>query len=143
MDEINNKYYKVVCKCGHVGRKFYIPIAFAVKAENGREAAYKARYIPRVKHQHKDAVLEVNELSYDEYLSLKQYNDNDPYLRCASKQEQSKECDLDNRIISDDHFIDFKEDKKVKKAKRKERVDFLLKKRSQINREYNEEIYAY
>lgn len=36
MDEINNKYYKVVCKCGRVGRKFYILIAFAVKAENGR-----------------------------------------------------------------------------------------------------------
>ena len=143
MNEINNKYYKVVCKCGHVGRKFYIPIAFAVKAENGREAAFKARYIPRVKRQHKDAVLEVNELSYDEYLLLMQYNDNDPYLRCTSKQEQLKECDLDNRIIFDDHFIDFKKDKEVKKAKRKERVDFLLKKRSQIIRAYNEEIYAY
>ena len=33
-------YYLVSCKCGHVGRDKYIPINFAVIAENGEEAAY-------------------------------------------------------------------------------------------------------
>ena len=50
------KYYMVIAKCGHVGRKNYIPVKFAVVAESGKEAAKKVRQFPRVKHDHKDAI---------------------------------------------------------------------------------------
>lgn len=33
------KYFMVIAKCGHVGRKNYIPVKFAVVAESGKEAA--------------------------------------------------------------------------------------------------------
>ena len=34
MKETKN-YYEVIAKCGHVGRKNYIPVKFAVVAESG------------------------------------------------------------------------------------------------------------
>lgn len=118
------KYYKVVCKCGHVGRKHYIPVQFAVKAEDGREAAKKARNFPRVKHQHKNAILDVVKLDYEEYLELLELNRNDNYLNCHSKQEQNKLCDLTNRIRDEvDNNI-----KKIDKKTRISRVRYLKRK---------------
>ena len=32
-------YYEVIAKCGHVGKKHYVPVKFAVIAEDGKEAA--------------------------------------------------------------------------------------------------------
>lgn len=83
-------FYLVSCKCGHVGRKNYIPIDFPVHAEDGREAASKARYIPRVKHDHKDAILNCVEIDYDTYLKQIDINNHDAYLLCKSKHEQNK-----------------------------------------------------
>ncbi len=53
------RYFIVTAKCGHVGRDNYIPIDFAVKAESASKAASYARDLPRVKHDHKDAILSV------------------------------------------------------------------------------------
>ncbi|MCQ2772556.1 MAG: hypothetical protein MJ238_04705 [Bacilli bacterium] len=78
----NKKYFKVVAKCGHVGRRFYVPVQFAIRAQNGKEAAKKARDLPRVKHDHKDAILQVKEISYYEFKAINQVNKNDPYLQC-------------------------------------------------------------
>ena len=50
------KMYEVCAKCGHVGRDFYTEKIFAVKAKNAKEAAQFARFIPRVKHHHPDAM---------------------------------------------------------------------------------------
>ena len=83
-------YYLVSCKCGHVGRKNYIPIDFAVRAEDGREAASIARYIPRVKHDHKDAILNCIKVDYDTYVRQIDINNHDVYLLCKSKHEQNK-----------------------------------------------------
>ena len=55
--------YEVICKCGHVGKQHYIEISFPIIAENGREAAKKARYLPRVKHHHKDAIINVRKIT--------------------------------------------------------------------------------
>ena len=49
--------YEVCAKCGHVGRYNYVDKIFAVKASSGKEAAAKVRNFPRVKHDHKDAIL--------------------------------------------------------------------------------------
>ena len=73
-------YLEVVAKCGHVGRTNYIPISFAVCAKDGRDAAKKVRLFPRVKHNHKDAILSVKEISYDTYLEINKRSKEDPYL---------------------------------------------------------------
>ena len=61
------KYYAVTCKCGHVGKHTYMPITFPIKASDGKEAARVARTFPRVKHDKKDAILDVREIDYEEY----------------------------------------------------------------------------
>ena len=75
---MKSKFYKVTCKCGHVGKKWFIRISFPVNAESGKEAAQIARSIPRVKHDHKDAILGCVEIDYEEYLLLQVINSKDP-----------------------------------------------------------------
>lgn len=103
MDE--KRYFSVECKCGHTGsRAYYIPIKFAVIAENAKEAAKIGRWMPRSKHHHKDCVLSVLELSYEEYIELCDSNDNDPYLKCHSIQEQ-RMFDLSDRFVLDECYL--------------------------------------
>ena len=66
------KYYKVTAKYGHVGKGFYYLVDLFIKAENGRDAAKVARKMPRVKHEHKDAALNVREIDLDTYLMRKE-----------------------------------------------------------------------
>jgi len=80
--------FAVEAKCGHVGRNNYIIKRFAITAENGKEAAQKARFLPRVKHDHKDAILSVQLLDEVSYLELLNKNRQDPYFRCKNIQEQ-------------------------------------------------------
>ena len=97
------KCYEVLCKCGHVGRKNYIPIAFPVCANSKKEAAKIARDIPRVKHHHKDAILDVKEITYEEYEILLEHNRNDEYLLCHNIQQQNQ-LNLSERLIEDPHY---------------------------------------
>lgn len=90
--------YEVKCKCGHVGRGNYIVVAFPLIAEDGKEAARKARFLPRVKHNWNDAIISVREITDEEYEKLKLINDKDLYLKCSNKQEQNL-IDLTDRII--------------------------------------------
>ena len=100
------KYYAVKCKCGHTGsRKLYIPIEFGVIASSGKEAAFIGRQIPRCKHHHKDCVLDVREVSYEEYKIICNRNNEDPYLHCKSIQEQSQ-YDLSDRFVKEPRYID-------------------------------------
>lgn len=100
----NKKYYSVVCKCGHTGSRMnYIPINFPICANNGKEAAAIGRNMPRCKHHHKDCILSVTEISYDEYKKLMVKNNEDPYLQCHSIQEQ-KQFDLFDRFVFDPHY---------------------------------------
>ena len=41
------------------------PIIFAVVAENGKEASKKVREFPRVKHDHKDAILRCDKITLE------------------------------------------------------------------------------
>lgn len=107
--------YKVIAKCGHVGRKNYIPITFAIKANDGKEAAKIARTIPRVKHHHKDAIINVKKIDISEYLKIKEQNNNDPYLGCKSKQEQNL-YNLNDRILKEEN-IDNEKAENVSKEK--------------------------
>lgn len=137
MTKMNRNYYKVVAKCGHVGRCKYIPIIFAVVAENGKEASKLVRQYPRVKHNHKDAILRCDEITFEEFLQIKETNNNDPYLHCRNKQEQNMFCDLQDRIEEDSY-----KNKSYKKEDRLSRVTYKLAKCKIIN-DFNKKEYEY
>ncbi len=94
----NKKYYIVGTKCGHVGRNKWIEINIPIIADSGKEAAFKARMTPRVKHHKKDAILFVKEISGVEYLEcLKEYH-KDPYVKCRSIQDQRLITNFGSRV---------------------------------------------
>ena len=137
----NKKYFAVTTKCGHVGRKYYLPVTFPVVAESGKEAARLGRDIPRVKHAHKDAILDVREISYEEYLILVDENNNNMYLKCENKQQQKSWCvNIKDLVLEDEH------NKKLcySKEKRKERVEYQQKKIKALltSYKYDERAYA-
>ena len=105
------KYYEVKAKCGHVGKNNYIIKNFYVRADSGKEAARKIRYAPRVKHHAKDAILNVEDIRYEEYIEGIKEKKKDAYFASHSHQEQSIHCgDLMNQI--------FKEEKDIKSKKK-------------------------
>ena len=117
-DEMKEKFYSVKCKCGHTGsRMYYIAIDFPVKADNGRDAATIARQMPRCKHNHKDCVLEVKEISFKDYKELYKKNGNDPYFKCNSIQEQ-KRHNLSDRLIEDPHYFELREKEEREEPKK-------------------------
>ncbi len=115
------KYYIVTAKCGHVGKGYYIPIDFPIKAESKTEAAKIARNFPRVKHHHKDAILDCREVSFEEYNATREKNKADMYLYCHSSSEQRRLCNLEDRVI--------KEAKNETQFNRNDKIEYLLKKR--------------
>lgn len=124
-------YYLVDAQFGHVGRNKYIVKTVAIIAENGKEAAYKVRWMPRAKHDRKDAILKVEEVDYDKYLSVKENNLSDLYFQVTSKQEQRRLCkDISKDIVSYEIKKLFqtrtKENIKYKKKKQKEIMDDLI-----------------
>lgn len=128
------KYFKVVTKAGHVGKRHYVPVAFAVEAETGKDAAKLARFFPRVKHNHKDAILSCKEISYEDFLELSEINSNDDYLKCHSRQEQ-RLIDLTNRIEKDNHYDENKyryKPTKEEKIERKQRIKFKKRKENDM-----------
>ena len=90
--------YAVTAKCGHTGfgTGFFMPITFAVNAETAREAAKLARDFPRVKHDHKDAIIGVHTVQMAEYVNILRTNDFDPYLKARSIQEQRRQISYDD-----------------------------------------------
>ena len=115
-------YYCVVVKCGHVGRNRYVLKELAIDAENGKEAAKKARLTPRVKHHHKDAIREVVKISKMEYLKLKDQNSNDNYFKCQNVQQQRllinfSEEELFEEVIEKKFYKEKDTTKKVKMTK--------------------------
>ena len=122
------KYYLVTAKCGHVGRDKYIPIDFPIQAENGKDAARYARNIRRVKHDHKDAILRVVEVSQEKYEEQMIINSYDPYLNVKSKYQQNNFKDeIMQRTLFDSHSI-----KKIYRRKR-DSVEYRLKKYALLN----------
>ncbi|MDE7406419.1 MAG: hypothetical protein K2M89_06070 [Clostridiales bacterium] len=118
-----NRYFAVETKCGHVGKDKCIFIWFAVKAENGKAAAARARGYKRVKHHHKYAIRQVREISFEEYVQLKLVNTNDPYLQCKNVQQQRAIEHFEDRIESDEDLLS----KNNKRATRRDTA-YLLKK---------------
>ena len=96
------RYYMVTAKCGHVGKGYYIPITFPIRAESAKEAASVTRAFPRVKHDHKDAILSVREADAVEYDDQWTVNNYDPYLMCKNRQDQQREYDgIFSRLVEE------------------------------------------
>jgi len=122
------KFFIVSAKCGHVGRSHYIPIDFPTKATDAKTAAQQVKKIGRVKHDHKDAILKVTQVSKKEYLEQSISNKNDPYLAAKSKHEQNEIIDLiKNRFINDPQY-------KPKKNKK-----FIVSKKSKLSSNYKKQ----
>ena len=139
---MNKNYYEVIAKCGHVGKKYYVPIKFAVIAENGKEAAKLVRQFPRVKHNHKDAILNVNKIDYERYLEIFEMNKNDPYLKCHSRKEQNLINNFSERLEDDLHNQKIKYDRQV----RLDRIAYRIKKTKILEKfswEDSDNVYAY
>lgn len=93
------KHYKVVAKCGHVGRNRYIVKSFYVVANDGKEAAAKVRWFPRVKHHWKDAIELVCEIDRQEYINGKREISEDKYFQVKNSSEQRAfQCVLPDEI---------------------------------------------
>ncbi|MCD8205344.1 MAG: hypothetical protein LUD29_01845 [Clostridia bacterium] len=86
----NVKYFVVVAKCGHVGRNRYFRGEFYITAADGKEAARIARGKPRVKHDHDDAILSVEEITLEDFVVGEAVRDMCPYWTCSSRWEQEK-----------------------------------------------------
>lgn len=140
MQNQNKKFFKAVCKCGHVGKQHYVPVQFAVCAESAKEAAKQARNFPRVKHDHKDAILKVIEISLDQFNELKEINNNDPYLKCHSRKEQNLTCDLVDRLEIDHHNkrASYNKEDRIEKVKCK-----LKKYKAMMQTNWEDECYEY
>ncbi|MBQ0003934.1 MAG: hypothetical protein KBT21_10425 [Treponema sp.] len=109
------KYYEVTVKFGHVGKNKYYKGNVYLKAENGKEAAQKARSCPRVKHDHKDAILSVVELDYETFQTHFDHNREISYFSCYNVQEQRDcICEIQDQIFQETRF----EEEPVKRTKK-------------------------
>lgn len=135
-------YYKVIAKCGHVGKKHYVPVKFAVIAEDSKEAAKMARDFSRVKHDHKDAILNVSKIDYERFQEIVEMNRNDPYLKCHLRQKQKLIYNLEERLEDNLHNKKVKYDKQA----RLDRVTYKIKKTTILEKfswEDSDYVYAY
>jgi hypothetical protein len=96
-DIIELKKFEVVCKCGHVGISHYIAVPFPVKAQSGKEAARIARQYPRVKHDHKYAILSVLKIDQNRFDELEENLKKDAYMHCSCIQDQNM-IDISDRL---------------------------------------------
>lgn len=112
-------YYKVLAKCGHVGRNYYITKWFYIKASSGKEAAKIVRYKPRVKHDHKDAIRQVIQIEYEEYINGLKIMASDMYFKVHNIQDQKLyNCIKEDEIYPEEKLVKKKKDKNVKTKQR-------------------------
>ncbi len=87
-------YFEVAAKCGHVGRGYYYEGHFFVAARCASNAAQAIKSVPRVKHDHGDAILWTKEISHEEYVCGCIAMENNPYFNATNSREQAAIWDL-------------------------------------------------
>ena len=124
--KMTQKYFAVTVKFGHVGQHKCIIKTVPVKADSGKEAAFQARWMPRVKHHDKHAIINVKEIDLEAYLILMIEKSLDPYFQCKNIQEQRNECDgIEDEIqYMKEDDVDYEE----RAQRRRERINFQRKK---------------
>ncbi len=108
-------YYKVAAKCGHVRKGHYIIKDFYVKAEDGKDAAHKVRFLPRVKHDWKDAIISVTPINKDEFVQGHELHNRDLYFNVTNSSEQRIYGAIDCEQVFDyDEPVRKKKDKDIR-----------------------------
>ncbi|MCH5157808.1 MAG: hypothetical protein J1F33_01300 [Clostridiales bacterium] len=95
-------FYEVQAKCGHVGRGRFFRGTFYVRAYTGSEAAAIVRQMPRVKHDHKDAILSVRQIDKEEYDAGRIERRQNMYYSCVNIQQQRECLDQIEEYIEDE-----------------------------------------
>lgn len=109
-------FFEVEAKCGHVGMNKYVLKNFYIKTDSAKKAAYIIRNVPRVKHDHKDAIRNVREITYEEYVEGSKRMESDDYFRIHNSSEQKG-------LLSENVFYEEYEERKKSRE-----VNFKLKK---------------
>lgn len=105
--ETRQRYFVATMKGGHVRRSHYVVFWHYMKACSFEEAKEICKNLPRAKKDHKDFILEMKEITYEEYLEGRKKELNDPYLRCSNRQEQDLIYDqIESRIFPDPHYFE-------------------------------------
>lgn len=140
-----DKFFRVIAKCGHVGRNCYYEGKFYEIARDGKEAAAIVRLRGRVKHDRKDAILSVAEITVDEYKEGLKSKGSEPYFNCKNKQEQNMHWDeIAPHVKPEDEIGDNVYSDSERREKRRARIAFKRAKYIQnyCNCDYLSEIYA-
>lgn len=109
-------FFEVQAKCGHVGMNKYVLKNFYIKTDSAKKAAYIIRNVPRVKHDHKDAIRNVREITYEEYVEGSKRMEADDYFRIHNSSEQKG-------LLTENVFYEEYEERKKSRE-----VNFKLKK---------------
>ena len=119
-------YYIVRAKCGHVGRDKYMPIAFPICAESREEASAIARTLPRVKKDHKDAIISSVKVSKLAFKVQQVINELDPYLNVFTRHDQDEIMHLIvGRIMDEEKSVDFRKKDRKECIKYKKAKEFI------------------
>lgn len=109
------KYFRVEAKCGHVGRNKFILKNFFLKSENKKSAAQTVINYPRVKHNHKDVIREVEDISEVMYIEGVIKTKKDMYFKVTNSTDQKRYCLFEENEIKDETI---KSKYKIKRHKR-------------------------
>lgn len=88
MTQNTKKYFKVIAKCGHAGRNKYVPVSFAVVAQNKSEASQKALTFPRVKKHLHDAIISCEEIEKRTFKEIIKSNSKNEYLKGKCRRDR-------------------------------------------------------
>lgn len=95
-------YFRVEAKCGHVGRNKFILKNFFIKSENKKSAAQTVINFPRVKHNHKDVIRVVENISKGKYIEGITETSNDMYFNVTNSTDQKRYCLFGENEIKDE-----------------------------------------
>ncbi|AEF80180.1 hypothetical protein [Leadbettera azotonutricia] len=85
MKDNANHYFLVCCKCGHVGKRRFIPLVFPIRARDRLEADARGRAHPGVKHDNRTAVLWIKAATVEEYRQARIELYKDVYWQCLER----------------------------------------------------------
>lgn len=128
---MNKNFYLVTAKCGHVGRGKYYEVDFPVYANDRCEAAQYVLKRSKVKKHLKNAISNVFDISYDEYL---QYLEDEKYIKFITAHTKKELLEYRNEAKTlTNHKYEYKKSFNT----REERVLYTLKKHKLMEASYN------
>ena len=118
------KYFKITVKFGHVGKSNFYK-GYGGWRKDLQRALWNSepkalcriycRYCPRVKHDHKDAILNVEEIDKDLYFEGLEKNRAIRYFSCYNVQEQREcFCEIEDSIFKEND-VEYKHARHSKK----------------------------